>query len=643
MKKIFSYLRSRTAVLMHDLLMVPIAWFGAYWLRFNLDPTLEGFFHQALMLLPIIWVSQGTMFWYFGLYRGIWRFASIPDLMRILKAVTAGMVVSATASFIFTRLEGIPRSVFILYGILQVLSLGGPRLVYRLFKDQNLYQRIKAGKLSRNEQAENALIVGAGKAGEILVRDLLRNASGTYLPVAFADDDHEKIGKEIHGIPVAGSCHQIPQVAARLGIDQIIIALPSATSRQIRRIVEICETTGLPFRTLPHLQDLVSGKASLKDLRDVRIEDLLGREPVELDWQAITEATRGKTVLVTGGGGSIGAELCRQLARLKPDRLIILDRSEFNLYSIDIELRQNIPDLSLVSLLADVNDMTQMEKILRTQAPSVIYHAAAYKHVPMLEEQACAAVLNNVFGTRVVAGLADKFGCESFVLVSTDKAVNPVNVMGASKRVAEMYCQSMNNRSKTRFITVRFGNVLGSSGSVIPLFQQQIAQGGPVTVTHPDIQRYFMTIPEACQLIQQANVIGRGGEIFVLNMGEPVKISYLAEQLIRLSGKTSGEDIKIVYTGLRRGEKLYEELFYDAEKLAETSHPKILQAHCRIMDKDVLEGSLDALRQACDEGNDVALRGMLAELVPKHTGAVAASATEEKSAVVVPLKLTKSP
>jgi len=643
MKEMFSYLRTRTAVFMHDLLMVPIAWFGAYWLRFNLDPTLEGFFPQALMLLPIIWVGQGTMFWYFGLNLGIWRFASIPDLMRILKAVTAGIVVSATASFIFTRLEGIPRSVFILYGILQVLSLGGPRFIYRLFKDQNLYQWIEARKLPGNEQAKNTLIVGAGKAGETLTRDLLRNPSGTYLPVAFADDDRGKIGKEIHGIPIAGCCNQIPQVAARLGIDQIIIALPSATSRQIRHIVEICETTGLPFRTLPQLQDLVSGKASLKDLRDVRIEDLLGRETVELDWQAIAEATREKTVLVTGGGGSIGAELCRQLARLKPDRLIILDRSEFNLYSIDIELRQNIPDLSLISLLADVNDMTQMEKILRIQAPSVIYHAAAYKHVPILEEQARAAVLNNVFGTSVVAGLADKFGCESFVMVSTDKAVNPANVMGASKRVAEMYCQSMNNRSKTRFITVRFGNVLGSSGSVIPLFQQQIAQGGPVTVTHPDIQRYFMTIPEACQLILQANVIGRGGEIFVLDMGEPVKISYLAEQLIRLSGKTPGEDIEIVYTGLRPGEKLYEELFHDAEKLAETGHPKILLAHCRIMEKNVLEGSFDAMRQACDEGNDVALRAMLAELAPEHTVAVAASASEEKSAVVVPLKQTKSP
>jgi FlaA1/EpsC-like NDP-sugar epimerase len=364
---------------------------------------------------------------------------------------------------------------------------------------------------------------------------------------------------------------------------------------------------------------------------------------VELDWRAITEATRGKTVLVTGGGGSIGAELCRQLARFKPARLIILDRSEFNLYSIDIELRQSMPDLSLTSLLVDVNDAMQMEKILRAHAPSVIYHAAAYKHVPILEDQARAAVVNNVLGTRVMARLAEKSGCESFVMVSTDKAVNPANVMGASKRVAEMYCQGMNTGSKTRFITVRFGNVLGSSGSVIPLFQQQISQGGPVTVTHPEISRYFMTIPEACQLILQSGVIGRGGEIFVLDMGEPVKISYLAEQLIRLSGKTPGEDIEIVYTGLRPGEKLYEELFHDAEKLAETSHPKILLAQCRVMDRDALEKSFDAMQQACDKGDDTALRNMLAELVPEHTGLVDAPATAGKSAVVVPLKQTKSP
>ncbi len=643
MKEILWFFRSRVAASAHDLLMVPIAWFGAYWLRFNLEPFPAGFFDQALVLLPVIWIAQGGMFWYFGLYRGIWRFASIPDLMRIIKAVAAGVVVAAMASFILTRLQSVPRSVFILDGILLVLLLGGPRFVYRWFKDRHQYRWLRDGSLNASDEIKNALIVGAGKAGEMLVRDLLREQSGPYRPVAFVDDNNKKIGKEIHGIPVTGSCDEIPGIVTRLGIDLIIIALPSATSRQIRRIVEICETTGLSFRILPQLQDLVSGRASLKDLRDVKIEDLLGREPVTLDWGAINEAIHEKTVLVTGGGGSIGAELCRQIARLKPARLIILERSEFNLYNIDIELRRDIPDLLLVSLLGDIGDAVQVENILRAYSPAVIFHAAAYKHVPILEGQTRAAVVNNVLGTRVLADLADKYGCESFVMVSTDKAVNPANVMGASKRVAEMYCQGLNARSKTRFITVRFGNVLGSSGSVIPLFQQQIAHGGPVTVTHPEISRYFMTIPEACQLILQAGVIGQGGEIFVLDMGEPVKISYLAEQLIRLSGKNPGEDIEIVYTGLRSGEKLFEELFHDAEKLVGTSHPKILLAHCRQMDNEALEKTFDAMQKASSQGDEILLRKMLIELVPENTGLVDSASKNDTSAVIYPWKQTKTP
>ncbi len=643
MKEFLWLFRSRAVVFTHDLFMIPIAWFGAYWLRFNLDPIAEGFLNQALMLLPVIWIVQGGMFWYFGLYRGIWRFASIPDLVRIVKAVAAGVVVAATVCFILTRLQSVPRSIFILDGILLVLLLGGPRFIYRWAKDRNFYRWIQDKQIDANAETKNTLIVGAGKAGEMLVRDLLRAPRGLYRPVAFVDDNHKKIGKEIQGVPVTASCDEIPRLVTRLGVDLIIIALPSATSRQIRRVVEICETTGLPFRTLPQLQDLVSGRASLNDLRDVKIEDLLGREPVNLDWRAITESIHGRTILVTGGGGSIGAELCRQIARLKPARLIILERSEFNLYSIDLELRRKLPDLPLVSILGDTNDAVLMEHVLRDFSPAVIYHAAAYKHVPILEDQTRAAVLNNVLGTQVIASLATKHGCESFVMVSTDKAVNPANVMGASKRVAEMYCQSLNNTSKTRFITVRFGNVLGSSGSVIPLFQQQIAQGGPVTVTHPDISRYFMTIPEACQLILQAGVIGRGGEIFVLDMGEPVKISYLAEQLIRLSGKTPGEDIEIIYTGLRPGEKLYEELFHNAEKLAETSHPKILLARCREMDKEILEKTFDSMQGACNDGDEATLKNILVELVPEHTGLANKSSKNDKSAIIYPWKQTKTP
>jgi FlaA1/EpsC-like NDP-sugar epimerase len=434
MKKFFWYFRSRAAAFTHDLLMVPAAWFLAYWLRFNLDPIPDGFLTQALILLPVVWVVQGGMFWYFGLYRGIWRFASIPDLMRIVKAVSAGVVVSATVCFILTRLQGVPRSVFILNGILLVLLLGGSRFIYRWLKDRHLYRWIQDHSHRRKGDFKNALIVGAGKSGEMLVRDLLREQTGRYLPAAFVDDDPRKIGKEIHSIPVVGACNEIPGAVTRLGIDLIIIALPSATARQIRRIVEICEATGVPFRILPQLQDLVSGKASLKDFRDVKIEDLLGREPVSLDWHAITESTRGKTILVTGGGGSIGAELCRQIARLKPARLVILERSEFNLYGIDLELRRELPDLALVSLLGDICDPVQVEQMLRTYTPSVIYHAAAYKHVPILEDQTRAAVVNNVLGTRVMADLADKYGCEAFVMVSTGCPLTDAIYYGAVRQ-----------------------------------------------------------------------------------------------------------------------------------------------------------------------------------------------------------------
>lgn len=627
MTRSFGLLRSRSAIFTHDLLMIPIAWLGAYWLRFNLDAFPEEYWRQALFLLPVLLATQGGAFWYFGLYRGIWRFASIPDLMRIFKAVASGLLLAATASFILTRLEHVPRSVFVIDGILLVLLLGGPRFLYRWAKDRHLYAK----------DGMRALIVGAGRAGEMLARDLLRDASSPYRPVAFVDDDPGKRGTEIHGVPVAGDCEALPVVVADLGIDLVLIALPAATSRQIRRVVEICESTGLPFRTLPRTQDILSGRVSLKDLRDVKIEDLLGREPVQLDWQAITRGTQGKTILVTGGGGSIGSELCRQVAPLEPARLIVFERSEYNLYAIELELRRKFPEVALVTVLGDVVDAVAVERVMREHAPTVVFHAAAYKHVPMLEGQGRAAAVNNILGTRTVAALAEKYGCESFVLISTDKAVNPGNIMGMTKRVAEMVCQSLSVCARTRFITVRFGNVLGSSGSVIPLFQQQIAAGGPITVTHPEVSRYFMTIPEACQLIMQASVIGRGGEIFVLDMGEPVKISYLAEQLVRLSGRRPGEDIEIVYTGLRPGEKLHEELFHDTEELTTTAHPKILLANCRQVDAETLEASLAGLEKACRDAKEEKIREILFQLVPEHTRGKA-SESAGSGAVVYPWK-----
>lgn len=613
MKNWLNKLRTRPAVFAHDLIMIPLSWLGAYWLRFNLDSIPPEFLASAIDVLPAVWLIQGVVLWYFGLYRGVWRFASVPDLIRIFKAATVGVAASAVAIFFLTRLSNIPRSVFVLDAFLLVFLLGGPRFVYRWFKDRYFYIGV----------SKNVLIVGAGQAGEMLARDLLRNRRSEYLPTAFVDDDPHKIGKEIHGIPVAGACSSIPTVISDFGISLILIAVTSASSRQMQRIVEICEATTLPVRIVPKIQDLVDGQVNIKALRDVKIEDLLGRETVALDWERIREESTGQCVMVTGGGGSIGSELCRQIARLSPAKLIVFERSEFNLYSIDLELRRDFPTLELVSVLGDVCDEVAVRKVLAVHRPRVIFHAAAYKHVPMLEDQVRVAVNNNVVGTQVLASLAHKYACEAFVMISTDKAVNPTNVMGTTKRIAEIYCQHLNARSNTRFITVRFGNVLGSAGSVIPLFQKQIAGGGPVTVTHPEITRYFMTIPEACQLILQASVIGQGGEIFVLDMGEPVKIAYLAEQLILLSGKKPGEDIEIVFTGLRPGEKLYEELFHESEKLLPTSHPKIRLAQSRKIDEGVLSQALHDLQKGIGEGDEVGLKTLLGKLVPEYSGVAA--------------------
>jgi FlaA1/EpsC-like NDP-sugar epimerase len=630
MMRLLGKTQSRYIAFLHDLLMVPMAWLGSYWLRFNLDGIPVEYWRQALTLLPVVIVAQGSMFWYFGLYRGVWRFASMPDLVRILKATLTGVAAVAITIFIFTRLQGVPRSVFILDAILLVLFLGSPRFIYRWIKDRRLY----------GQEVKNVLIVGAGQAGEMLVRDLLRDPLHAYRPVAFVDDASKKQGKDVHGIRVAGTCEAIPELATNLAVQLILIALPSANSRQMQRVVEFCETSGRPFRVLPHMKDLVTGQVSLKELREVKIDDLLGRESVSLNWGAITQGVQDKTILVTGGGGSIGSELCRQVARFKPAHLVIFEQSEFNLYSIELELRRAFPNLKLTALLGDINDPVAVENMLREYRPTVILHAAAYKHVPMLEYQLRAAVKNNVLGTRNLASLAVRYGCATFVMISTDKAVNPANIMGMTKRVAEIYCQNLSTRSSTHFLTVRFGNVLGSAGSVIPLFQKQIAAGGPVTVTHSEITRYFMTIPEAAQLILQAGTMGKGGEIFVLDMGEPVKISYLAEQLIRLSGKKPGEDIEIVYTGLRPGEKLYEELFHESEKLTGTTHPKILLANSRSMDFAQLEQVLDKLAFACGTDDERQIYGLLSELVPEHQSCLSLDARDGSghNRVVVPLK-----
>ena len=605
------HIRPRLIIFIHDLLMVAVAWLGAYWLRFNLDTIPDFYFNTAVSLLPLVIFCQALVFYYFGLYRGVWRFSSVPDFIRIGKSVFAGVFIISVSLFLFNRLHGVPRAVIPLYAFLILFLLCVPRFVYRLWKERVLHERT-GGK--------RVLIVGAGSAGEMLVRDLLTHDGAEFLPYAFVDDDINKQKREIRGLPVIGGIKQIPSLIESLQIEMIFIAIPSASDTQMRRVVEICEQCAIGFQTLPSVKELLSGSVTQVNLRDVSIEDILGRDPVHLDWQAIRNSMSDKCVLVTGGGGSIGSELCKQIATVNPKILIVYDQNEFNLYQINGQLAKLFPELNYRVILGDVTNPLSVARVFDSFHPDVIFHAAAYKHVPMLENQVREAVFNNVIGTKILAEAAIAANVQRFVLISTDKAVNPANVMGATKRAAEILCQNLNQTHGTHFITVRFGNVLDSAGSVIPLFREQIKTGGPVTVTHPDITRYFMTIPEACLLIMQAETIGQGGEIFVLDMGEPIKISYLAEQMIKLSGKQAEKDITIKYVGLRPGEKLYEELFYEQEPLLNTAYDKLFQAKARVYDQQAWTTHINELVYTCSQPGMEGQLAILKKLVPEFKG-----------------------
>jgi len=597
----------RWLALIHDLAWVPVSLFVAYLLRFNLeaipDPYISGFWLLAIIAVPV----QLASFHYFGLYRGIWRFASVPDLVRILQAVVIGSLITFLVLFVWQRLEGIPRSVIVLYPVLLIAGLAIPRLFYRWFKDRRVGLSSKGGK--------RALIVGAGRAGELLVRDLLKDAQ--YQPVAFLDDSRKKHGLDIHGVRVVAGTEAFEEQAQKLGIEIVLLAIPTASASLMRSLVDKSLALKIPCRTLPSLSELADGKVEVGSLREIKLEDLLGRDEIRLDDLQIGEFLKNKRVLITGAGGSIGSEFCRQVAGYDPEKLIMVDHGEYNLYQIDGEMQKEHAGL-VVSLLGDIRDETRMRWIFDHFQPQVVFNAAAYKHVPLVEDNPAEGVKTNVLGTSKIADLAVEFNCEKFVQVSTDKAVNPTNVMGASKRAAEIYCQNLNSRSaRTAFITTRFGNVLGSAGSVVPLFEKQIKQGGPITVTHPEITRYFMTIPEAVRLILQAGSMGKGGEIFVLDMGEPVKIVDLAEQMVHLSGMEVGKDIEIKFTGLRPGEKLYEELFHHSESLMGTSHPKIMLSASREVDWDEMQVLLEKLRGACAEREVTQVRALLQEMVPE--------------------------
>ncbi|HOX05262.1 MAG TPA: nucleoside-diphosphate sugar epimerase/dehydratase [Planctomycetota bacterium] len=561
---------------------------------------------------PVL-IAKLIIFYAFRLYQGWWRYVGLRDLIHILGASLLAMLVVTAWGFLLYRKDGFPRSVPFLDCGLTVFLIGGARAGMRLLREGPSF-------LLRSRGGHKIFIAGAGDAGESLLREVDRNPAIKYDVVGFLDDDPNKIGARIHGVPVLGSLAQAGELAERYSVREVLIAMPSASGRQMREVVRSLQGAGLKCTTLPGMDELIGGQVSFSNVRPVNINDLLGREPANLDLEAVGRFLTGKVVMVTGAGGSIGSEICRQVLRFGPAELVLVERTENSLFHIDRELRGSHPAARVTPCLADIGDVRRMERIFTAHQPRVVFHAAAHKHVPMLEYNPGEAVKNNILGTKLLADLAARLGAEAFVMVSTDKAVRPANVMGAAKRLAEVYVQSLAASGRTKFVTVRFGNVIGSEGSAIPIFQQQIAAGGPVTVTHPEVRRYFMTIPEASQLVLQAGAMGRGGEIFVLNMGEPVLIRELAEQLIRLSGLEPGEDIDIVYTGLRPGEKLYEELRLDEECVAPTPHPKITVLRASPGAEERLRRTVDSfqeLARLADELPPAELRERILKLVPE--------------------------
>ncbi len=590
----------------HDVAAAALAWAGLYWLRYNLD------LHQSQlsdMAQTLAWVLplQAGIFLAFGLYRGLWRFASLPDLQRILLAVALGSVAIPVILVLLRLTAVVPRSVLILYPPLLIFLMAGSRFAYRIWKEHRLYSPLAA-------LGEPVLILGAGEAGARLTKELAH--SRQWRVVGLLDDNPAKQGRLLRNISVLGSISDLPVWAKRFGVRTVIIALPSAAHGVRRRVTELCAAAGVEALTVPSYEDLISGRSQLSKLRHVELDDLLGRDPVVLDSAGLSDWLGGRVVMVTGAGGSIGAELCRQIARFNPARMILLELSESALYHVEQILRDEFPSLQLATLVGDTKYLPLVEQVLARERPSVIFHAAAYKHVPLMEENnAWQAVRNNAYGTWVLARAAAAAKVEKFVLVSTDKAVNPTNVMGASKRLAEMLCENLQNGT-TQFVIVRFGNVFGSAGSVIPRFREQILRGGPVTVTHPEITRYFMSLSEATQLLLQAGLMGKGGEVLVLDMGEPVKIVDLARDMIRLSG-ADPDQIRVVFTGLRPGEKLYEEPLASTEATLPTPHPKLRIAQARPGGRDSVEQMVTWLERD-RAAADVEVRAWLKTWIPEY-------------------------
>ncbi len=577
--------------------------------------------YPALLLFFL--VVKLPVFGIFKQYRGWWRYVGISDLHGIVRASLVSTCIIVAVWFAAGRIESVrtylpadldrpAEGVCIADMFATVLMLAGLRVVIRLYYEAST--TAEAGRLKR------FLIVGAGNAGEALLREIARMPSAQYDVVGFIDDDPIKQGTHIHAIPVLGTVEQLPGICEEHGIEEIAIAMPSASPGQRRRVIQVCQGAKVRFRMVPSITDIASGKLRVSQIRDVDINDLLGREAVQLDLDLIEAFARDKTILVTGAGGSIGSEMCRQLCQFKPKLLLLVEQAENPLFYIERELSRQFPAVKITAIVCNITDQVRVAEIFETHKPQVVIHAAAHKHVPLMELNASEAVKNNIMGTKVVADAADRCGASNFVMISTDKAVNPTSIMGSSKRIAEMYIQDLSRTSRTHFVTVRFGNVLGSDGSVVPIFKKQIAEGGPVTVTHPEMKRYFMTIPEASQLVLQAATMGRGGEIFVLDMGEPVKIVDLARELITLSGFRPGEDIEVVFTGPRAGEKLFEELSIEGEDMQRTRHPKIGIWKNIPMDRGRLRSGIDELIAIAKSHNHNQIVRKIKDLVPEYTG-----------------------
>ncbi len=563
------------------------------------------------------------IFGLFKQYRGWWRYVGISDLFGIFRASLISTFIIVSLWFAMGHIDAVranlppdmkrpAEGVCIADMFATVLMLGGLRIVIRLYYEE--FRTAEAGRLKR------FLIVGAGNAGEALLREIHRMPVTQYEVVGFIDDDPIKKGINIHGISVLGTVEQLPEVCEERNIEEIAIAMPSASHSERMRVVRVCEGIKIKFQTVPSITDIASGKLRVSQIREVDINDLLGREAVQLDLDLIEAFARDKIILVTGAGGSIGSEMCRQLCNFNPKSLLLIEQAENPLFYIERELRKQFPAVHIKTIICNITDRTRVDEIFKNYKPQVVIHAAAHKHVPLMELNAGEAIKNNIVGTQVVADAADRHGTTNFVMISTDKAVNPTSIMGSSKRIAEMYVQDLSTTSKTHFVTVRFGNVLDSEGSVVPIFKKQIAEGGPVTITDAKMKRYFMTIPEASQLILQAAAMGKGGEIFVLDMGEPIKIVALAKTLITLSGFRPGEEIEMVFTGPRAGEKLFEELSIEGEDMQRTRHPKISIWKNIPMDRDSLRVGINELVNIAKAQNHSQIVQKIKELVPEYTG-----------------------